>query len=364
MSDAPLAGTPRADGFSMPAEFAPHSGCWMLWPERPDVWREGARPAHRSFAEVAAAIARCEPLTVGVSKRQFDNARAMLPTAVRLWQCDYNDAWVRDSGPTVVLGPDGARRGVDWDFNAWGGLYSDFEADRQLAAALLAVEGMDRYRAPLVMEGGSFHSDGEGTLLVTAQCLLNPNRNPHLSKAQIEGHLKDYLGVEAVIWLPEGVYQDETDGHVDNLCCFVRPGVVALTWTEDRDDPQYHISRNALAVLENSRDALGRPFEVHPIHQPGPLYYTPEEGAGILPLEGSHQRLDGQRLAASYVNFYLANGAVIAPLFDDPHDGPAMETLGRLFPEREVVGIYSREILLGGGNIHCITQQVPSGRAS
>lgn len=361
---ATLESTPAADGFRMPAEFEPHSGCWMAWPERPDNWRRGARPGQEAFAAVAAAIAVSEPVTMGVSDVWFERCRSMLPPAVRVVELSTDDAWLRDTGPTFVLDGGGRRRGVDWRFNAWGGheggLYAPWERDDRVAAKVLEVEGADRYRAPLVLEGGSIHVDGEGTVLTTEECLLNPNRNPGLSQTQVERALCDHLGAEKVVWLGRGVYEDETDGHVDNLACFVRPGVVLLTWSEDEGDPQYAISREALARLEAATDARGRPFEVVRLPSPGPLHATAEEAAGVEAAPGTQPRRAGNRLAASYVNFYLANERLIMPLLDERHDEAAARILGRCFHDREVVGLPAREILLGGGNIHCITQQVPA----
>lgn len=331
----------------------------MLWPERPDVWRLHARPAQEAFAQVAAAISRFEPVFMGVSAAQASQAQAVLPKTVKLITLEYNDAWMRDNGPTFVVSHEGRVRGIDWQFNAWGGLYRDFKADDALAGRLLAHLNLERYKAPLVMEGGAIDVDGEGTLIVTEQNLLHPNRNPALTKAQIEALLKDYLNVQKLIWLPKGVVNDETDGHVDNLCCFVRPGVVALTWTDDERDPQFKLSQEAFHHLSQATDADGRRLEIHKIHQPGPFYMTAEEAAGLQPLPDSYPRPAHSRLAGSYINYYLANGGVVVPQFNDPHDEAALIKLQELFPEREIVGVYAREILLGGGNIHCITQQQP-----
>ena len=348
----------------MPAEFARHSGCWMLWPERTDNWRDGAKPAQGAFAAVAAAIAAAEPVTVGVSAAQYQNARARLPPQVRLVEVTANDAWMRDCGPTFLIDAKGRRRGVDWTFNAWGGLngglYFPWDRDDEVAQKVLEMEGAERYRAPFVLEGGAIHVDGQGTCLTTEECLLNPNRNPHLSREEVEEHLRRYLGVVQIIWLGRGVHLDETDGHIDELACFVRPGHVALTWTDDRSDPQFAISADALERLKLARDARGRRLEVHKIHQPGPLFMTAEEAAGIDMRAGTRQRRAGDRLPASYVNFYVANGCVIMPLYGERRDAAAQRTLKKLFPSRRVVGVETREILLGGGNIHCITQQVPS----
>jgi agmatine deiminase len=358
---ATLKSTPAADGFRMPGEFEPHSGCWMAWPERPDNWRLGAKPAQQAYSAVAEEIARSEPVTMAVSDGQFENARAILSPAVRVVEISADDAWIRDNGPTFVVDGDGGRRGVDWRFNAWGGIYFPWDRDERVAAKVLEVEGADRYRAPIVLEGGSIHADGEGTVLTTEECLLNPNRNPELSKELVERVLLDYLGAEKVIWLGAGVFEDETDGHVDNLACFARPGTVLLTWTDDEDDPQHAISRDARARLEATTDARGRSLEVVLLPSPGPLQLSAEEAEGVDAREGTQPRRAGERLAASYVNFYLGNSRVVYPLLDPRHDEAAAAILRRAFPERDVVGVPAREILLGGGNIHCITQQVPRG---
>jgi agmatine deiminase len=360
-----LKSTPEKDGFRMPAEFERHSGCWMLWPERPDNWRAGAKPAQAAFAAVAAAIADGEPVTVGASAAQFQNARGRLPARVRVVEMSSNDAWIRDCGPTFVVDARGRRRGVDWTFNGWGGLegglYFPWDRDDEVARKVLEIEGADRYRTPFVLEGGAIHVDGQGTCLTTEECLLNPNRNPHATRAQVEVMLRRYLGVSTIIWLGAGVYLDETGGHIDELACFTSPGQVALTWTEDRSDPQYEISCDAYRRLRHARDARGRTLTVHKIHQPGPLYMTAEEAAGIDVRDGTHQRRVGDRLPASYINFYIANRRIVMPLYDKRWDGRAMRTLQKLFPTRRVVGVATREVLLGGGNIHCITQQVPRG---
>ena len=233
--------------------------------------------------------------------------------------------------------------------------------DDQVAAKVLEIESTPRYRAPFILEGGAIHVDGQGTLLTTEECLLNPNRNPTLRRSQIESLLERHLGVREIIWLGRGVFNDETDGHVDNLCCFVRPGEVVLTWCDDPDDPQYDISRAAYEVLAKAKDARGRRLKIHKLMQPGPLYMSEAEAAGIERSAGLQARRAGDRLAGSYVNFYIANRHIVMPLLDPQTDRAAKATLSRLFPRRKVIGVPSREILLGGGNIHCITQQQPRG---
>ena len=356
--------TPLADGYRMPGEFEPHSGCWMAWPERPDNWRWGAKPAQQAYVAVAEAINVDEPVTMAVSDAQFEHARSVLSPSIRVVEMSTNDAWIRDTGPTFVIDGGGGRRGIDWHFNAWGGLegglYFTWDRDERVARKVLVIEGADRYQAPIVLEGGSIHVDGQGTALTTEECLLNPNRNPELSRKAIEQTLHAYLAVKKVIWLDRGVFNDETNGHIDNLACFVRPGVVLLTWTDDESDPQHQISSDALRRLETATDAQGRSLEVVRIPSPGPILITAEEAVGVDAVQGTMPRRAGDRLAGSYANFYLGTTRIVFPLLDERTDDAAAEILRGCFPDREVVGVPAREILLGGGNIHCITQQVPA----
>ncbi len=362
-----LSGTPATDGWWMPAEFEAHERCWMLWPERPDNWREQAAPAQRAFAAVAAAIGRFEPVSVGVSPAHAAAARALLPAGIEVVTLAHDDCWMRDVGPTYLVSEGGGLRGVHWRFNAWGGLegglYRPWDQDERVAAEVLGREGRARYRAPIVIEGGAIHVDGEGTALLAEECVLNPNRNPGMTRERMEAVLREYLGVRQFIWLGLGVYNDETDGHIDNLACFLAPGRVCLAWTDDRTDPQYERSRDAWERLNEARDAHGRRLEVTKLPQPGPLYMTEAEARGLAPSAACKPRRAGERLAASYVNFYFANGGLVMPLLDARTDGQVAEILRRLCPGRELIGVPAREILLGGGGIHCITQQVPDPHA-
>jgi agmatine deiminase len=354
--------TPSADGFRMPAEWEPQSNVWMIWPERPDNWRLGAKPAQAAFTAVASAIARFTPVTMMVSARQYANARATLPAGIRVVEASSNDCWARDTGATFLTNAAGELRGVDWPFNAWGGLqnglYFPWDQDDAIAAKMLEIERAPRYRAPITLEGGAIHTDGQGTILTTEACLLAADRNPGITRAAAEDFLKSYLGAAKVLWLGAGVPFDETGGHVDNIACFVKPGVVLLTWTDDATDPLHEICRDAETRLTTSTDAQGRAITVERIPMPTPIFYTAEEAAGI---DRTHAtaREEGGRLAASYVNFLITNNAVIAPSFNVPTDEPARATLARLFPAHDIIMLPGREILLGGGNIHCITQQQP-----
>uniref|UniRef100_A0A0D9W5Z3 Agmatine deiminase n=1 Tax=Leersia perrieri TaxID=77586 RepID=A0A0D9W5Z3_9ORYZ len=372
---AAMEGPPAKMGFRMPAEWEPHEQCWMGWPERPDNWRELAGPGQKAFARTAIAISKFEPVTICASAKQYAYVHELMlhQLNIRVVEMSMNDCWFRDIGPTFVILKGGPGlgiteqniAGIDWEFNAWGGAiggcYADWSLDSYVAKKIVEIERIPRFPHTMVLEGGSIHVDGEGTCITTEECLLNPNRNPNMSKLEIENELKDFLGVTKVIWIPHGLYGDEdTNGHVDNLCCFIKPGVVLLSWTDDENDPQYERSVEALATLSRSVDAKGRQIEVVKIHIPGPLYMTKEESEGVENTGGAIPREAGTRLAASYVNFYIANGGIVAPAFGDKWDEEARAVLQKAFPDHEVVMVEgAREIVLAGGNIHCITQQQP-----
>ena len=369
--------TPKQDGFRMPAEYEQHEGCIIVWPQRPGSWSFGADAACEAFTAVIKAIAASERVFVACDKgsKHWQRAERMLAglANVELLDIPTDDSWARDIGPTFVV-KDTAEgrvvRGVNWCFNAWGGdvdgLYPDYEQDDAFAAAFAKAKGYELYEAaPFVLEGGSIHVDGEGTAMVTASCLLSAGRNPQLTQEQIEAKLKEYLNVEKVLWLPRGIYNDETNEHVDNVCAFIRPGEVVLAWTDKEDDPQYPLSKASLDYLEQAADARGRKIVVHKLPIPDvPVCITEDEVAGFDFVEGEDMREAGERLAASYVNFYFSNDSVVLPAFGGENtasDARAAALLAALCPERKVVQIPARAILTGGGNIHCITQQIPKG---
>lgn len=388
-----LTTVPAEDGFYMPGEFEPHKGCIMIWPTRPGSWNYGAKKAREAFRQVAFAIAESEDVYMLTGPDTAENARNMLfyetgtePAGrseqenrtdrseqenragrIHVIEMESDDAWARDVGPTFVKNGQGEIRGIDWEFNAWGGdvdgLYAHWEKDDRVAEEFCKRLGIPCYEAhPFVLEGGSIHSDGEGTILVTEACLLSPGRNPSMTKERIEEQLKQYLGAKKVIWLPRGIYNDETNEHVDNICAFVRPGHVVLAWTEEKEDPQYELSMACLKALEEEKDAMGRKLTVHRLPIPKrPVLVGEEDLKGYEFEPGEDVREAGERLAASYVNFYISNGGVVVPQFGDENDETAVEILASLFPERTVYPVFARDILLGGGNIHCITQQIPDG---
>ena len=354
--------TPKKDGFYMPGEFELQSGIWTGWPIRPDVWRAGGYPGQKTMAEVIKAIARFEHVTVLCCESMYDYARAALPEDPNIDVVEMS--WLRDCGTTFVVDGKGGIRGVDWDFNAWGGLeegfYFPWDKDDKVAKKMLAIEGLDRYKAPFVLEGGSIHSDGEGTVLTTEECLLGHNSNPQMGKEEYTEALKEYLGADKVLWIPNGIVYDSVYGHVDNMACFVKPGVVLLNWCDDENDEQYAVSMEAYEYLSSQTDAKGRKLEIHRIHQPDTMYLTEEEAYSFSCVDTTTSYQPGDRVAASYINFLIVNGGIIYPTFgDEVHDKAAQQKLEELFPEREVVGIYTRELAMGGGNIHCMTQQQP-----
>ena len=361
--------TPKQDGFHMPGEFEPHHGTIMVFPERPGSWGTDPTAAQRAFCTIARRLSECEQVYMLVNARTLETAERMLPECVLLMQIDTDDAWARDIAPTFVRNDAGEVRGISWQFNAWGGdfdgLYPDYEKDDAAADAVCERLRIPCYNArPFVLEGGAIHSDGEGTILVTEACLLSKGRNPQMTKDMISACLRDFLGADKVVWIPHGIYNDETNEHIDNAAAFLAPGEIVLAWCDDPDDPQYAMCRADYDVLMRETDAKGRHFRIVKLPVPHkPVCVTEAECAGYEFAPGEDTREPGERLAASYVNFYFGNDCVLVPQFGGEYaedDAKAVEILQNAVPEREVVPVDARCILLGGGNIHCITQQIPA----
>jgi len=338
--------TPLQDGFHFPAEWEQHRRTWMCWPARGECFggAEGILRAKQAYARVARAISSFEPVTLAARPYEVAEARLATGGKVDVVEMPLDDSWARDFGPTFLKNGMGRLAGVQWEFNAWGRKYHPYANDAVFASRVTEAIGARVYTAPLVCEGGALHSDGKGTVLTTEQCLLNPNRNPGLSKREIEELLEAYLGARSVIWLGDGFSDMETDGHIDNIACFAGPGRVILGVPPARSHPDYIPVQDALQRLTAVRDAEGRPLEIVELPQP------------------KKQRLSwaGQLLSASYVNFYLVNGALIMPAFDDPNDEAARTILAQCFPGRDIMQIDALDIVQGGGGIHCITQQEPA----
>ncbi|HTT98866.1 MAG TPA: agmatine deiminase family protein [Rhizomicrobium sp.] len=337
---------PVRDGFTWPAEWSEHVRTWMCWPCRTEAWGgpEGLLRAKQAFARVARAISTFEPVRMAV--RPDDAAEVQLACAnkVDTFAVPLDDSWARDMGPTFLRGGDGARAAVQWRFNAWGNKYQPYNEDAQLATRIAKECGVRVYDAPLFNEGGAIHSDGQGTLLTMEQTLLNVNRNANLTQQEVEEVLALYAGARRVIWLGEGFSDEETDGHVDNIACFVAPGRVLVGVQPSKSHPDYEPAREVVRRLKAARDANGDAIDVIEIEQP------------------RKERVDwnGRLMQASYINFYLPNGGVVMPSFDDPNDEKARALLATCFPDRDILQIDALDIVEGGGGIHCITQQEPA----
>lgn len=337
-----IGSTPVQDGFSMPAEWSPHKGCLVSWPCNDHTFQSHLNEAESAYASVISAIGRFEPVTIIVDPGTLPSARSNLKGNPRLLPINLDDSWIRDNGPIFVSSLAKEVSMVDFGFNAWGNK-SPYQKDNDVPKALSEEFDARRYETPMVLEGGSISVDGEGTLLTTEQCLLNPNRNPGLSRDEIEKNLKDYLGVSKIIWLGRGQADDLTDGHVDGVACFCAPKVVMVARTKDESDVNYKTLEENRAHLETSTDSKGRSIEIIDIVQPRPRNFL------------------GYQITPGYINHYVANGGLVAPEFGIPEDASAAETLRSFYSDREVVRVRASALEIGGGGIHCITQQIPDG---
>lgn len=331
--------TPAAAGFHMPAEWEPHAGCLMAWPSRAALWADRLGEAMDDYAAVASAIARFEPVVMVCSPGHADEVTSRCGDGVTTLEIPIDDSWSRDSGPAFVRNAAGEIAVVAFGFNAWGNRWHPHGDDALLGRRIAERFGLPCFEAPFVLEGGSFFVDGQGTVITTEQCLLSPNRNPHLSRQQIEDALCAHLGATTVIWLPFGHSLDTgpagTDGHIDGVLQYIAPGRVMLEVVADPASPEHERGLANLAVLRASRDAASREFEIDMLDP-------------------------GADATISYANHYLANGAVIVPV-GDPGDDAALAALQAVHPTREVVGVPGRVLAHGGGGPHCITQQIPAG---
>ena len=349
---APELKTPAELGFYMPAEWHPHEGTWLTWPKDPETWPDRVERVEEIYLEIIAALAPHETVNVLVDDEataQTVRRRCAFSGAqnVRFHHLPTVDSWIRDYGPNFLISDNGAGAFNDWIFNAWGNKYEALKQDDQIPQLLEPILQLPRFAPGIVMEGGSIEVDGEACVLTTEQCLLNPNRNPHLSRSEIETYLKNYLGVVKVLWLGEGIVGDDTDGHIDDIARFVAPNAIVCAVEDDPDDANYELLQDNLARLKQMTDANDRPFEIVTLPMPG-----------IVGGESTDTRnLD--RLPASYANFYIANNVVLLPVFNHANDTRAHETLQRVFPDRRVIPINCEPLVWGMGTIHCLTQQQP-----
>ena len=327
--------------YRKPAEFDRHERTWMIWPHRDDLYAARLAPMQQEYLEIVAAIARFEPVTVVAHPDHAGTARARLGNLAEVVAMPVDDFWARDCGPSFVVGQNGGLAGVNWHFNAWGGKHAPWDSDDRLAGLILQREEAAIRESWLTCEGGSFALDGEGTLIITETSILNPNRNPGVNKAFAESELKAMLGVEKVVWLPGDPMDKETDGHIDGMCAFTRPGVVLFETNPSPSDPHHRILRENLACLLGQTDAKGRPFTVLPLE------------------EAVEATVTSNIFCRSYINFYVVNGGVVVPGYGIPGDASALATIEAAYPDRKVVMVQVNAIAAGGGAIHCITQEQP-----
>ena len=331
---------PRDFGLYMPGEWTKHSACWMAWPARVDLW-PNIEATKKAYAEVANTIAKYEPLKLLVLPSMLKDAKTYLSEKVETVGMDIDDSWTRDSGPNFLINDSGTLAGSTWEFNAWGNKFTPFNQDALMGGRILNLVDVEEFTSNMIAEGGGITIDGEGTVITTESCFLNKNRNPNLTKQEIENELCRTLGAEKVIWIPGDPNETGTDGHIDGIAAFIEPGRVLVEINSDKNDPHYQVGMNNLEALKNVKDARGRTLEIDFIY------------------EGDYSILEFDE-CRSYINTYLANDAVIVPGYDDERDYLAIETYQNIYPDRDVVQVQISDIAIGGGGIHCITQQQPN----
>ena len=337
--------TPASLGYRLPAEWEPHRATWLAWPHNRQTWPGNFDRIPPVWAELVRTLAPCEPVHILAGGEEvMAEARAMVGRVDRVTLHDVrtNDAWIRDCGPTFLTGPPRAKPAlVDWRYNAWGGKYPPFDLDDNVPSRVAEVSGRHRFSGGIVLEGGAIDGNGCGTLLAARSCLTDARRNSGFSTGDVERYLKDYLGARHVVWLEGSLTGDDTDGHVDQLARFIDPSTVVAAVERDRTDANFPTLQANFERLQKSTDQDGRPLEVVSLPMPRPIHD------------------EGTRLPASYVNFYVANGLVVVPQFEDPADSEALAILSQRFPDRRICGLPAVDLVVGLGGYHCITQQEP-----
>ena len=343
--------SPKEEGYYFPAEFAKHDATWLSWPHKEASWPGKIDSIYPVYAEFIKLLAEGEQVNINVSNeamkqkalRYLDKISADLHR-IQFFIHPTNDAWCRDHGPAFLISPGAAHKKIilDWGYNAWGGKYPPFNLDDNIPTLIGQYYNIPVIYPGIIMEGGSVDFNGKGTVLTTTSCLLNPNRNPHLSQSQIEGYLRDFYGVDNILWLGDGIVGDDTDGHIDDIARFVNETTVVTVVEEDRNDENYSVLKQIVNSLSQFRLENGNALNVVELPMPAAVVY------------------DGMRLPASYANFYIANEYVIVPTFRDKNDDRALQILQSCFTDRKVIGLDSVDIIWGLGSFHCLSQQEPS----
>jgi agmatine deiminase len=344
-----FSGSPANAGFHFPAEWAPHTATWLSWPHKEESWPGKLATIYKPYCEFIKTVSEGELVRINVINEQmaaFAKEQLQLVDAdlkrIEFFEFPTNDAWCRDHGPAFLINPDTKQKViVDWGYNAWGNKYPPYDLDDVIPTKIGKHFNLPVYHPGIVMEGGSVDFNGKGTVLTTNACLLNKNRNPHLNQQQIETYLQNYYGVEQVLWLGDGIVGDDTDGHIDDITRFVNEDTVVTGIEENKNDENYHILQENLQTLKTMRLLNGKQLNIIELPMPDAVHY------------------DGQRLPASYANFYISNAAVVVPTYRSKNDDKALDILTTCFPDRKVIGIDSTDIIWGLGSFHCLSQQEP-----
>ncbi|HWD87983.1 MAG TPA: agmatine deiminase family protein [Mucilaginibacter sp.] len=344
-----LVDLPKAPGFHFPAEWAPHVATWLSWPHKEESWPGKINTIYRPYSKFISALTEGELVRINVVDEEMKAfAKTQLALAgvdlhkVEFFYFPTNDAWCRDHGPAFLINPETKQKAIiDWGYNAWGDKYPPYDLDDVIPTKIAQRFNLPVYHPGIVMEGGSVDFNGKGTVLTTTACLLNKNRNPHLNQQQIEEYLQNYYGVEQVLWLGDGIVGDDTDGHIDDITRFVNEDTVVTVIEENKSDENYHILQENLQTLKTMRLPNEKQLNIVELPMPEPVYH------------------DGQRLPASYANFYIANSSVIVPTYRCANDDRALTILESCFRDRKVIGIDSTDIIWGLGSFHCLSQQEP-----
>ena len=341
--------SPASQDYHFPAEWGKHTATWLSWPHKEESWPGKITTIYRPYCEFIKAVSEGEIVRINVANEQmvaFAKEQLMAVGAdlkrIEFFEFPTNDAWCRDHGPAFLINSDTKQKVVvDWGYNAWGNKYPPFDLDDVIPTRIAQHLKLPVDHPGIVMEGGSVDFNGKGTVLTTTACLLNKNRNPHLNQQQIEAYLQNYYGIEQVLWLGEGIVGDDTDGHIDDITRFTNEDTVVTVVEENKNDENYHILQENLETLRTMRLLNGKRLNIVELPMPDPVYY------------------DGQRLPASYANFYISNAAVVVPTYRSKNDDKALDILTECFPDRKVIGIDSTDIIWGLGSFHCLSQQEP-----